>query len=59
MIRKDVGVKIIFDEEDYSSEECSYLYGKFFHALLELAKKEVPESFIRKVFSPEIFKEKK
>ena len=56
-IRKDVGVKIIFDDEDYSPEECSYLYGRFFNVLSKLAKKEIPESFIRKVFKSEMFKD--
>lgn len=56
-IRKDVGVKIIFDDEDYSPEECSYLYGRFFNVLSKLANKEIPESFIKKIFSPEIFKD--
>ncbi len=55
-IRKDVGVKIIFDDENYSAEECSYLYGRFFNALSKLAKKEIPEIFIQKVFSPKIFR---
>lgn len=58
-IRKDVGVKIIFDDEEYSPEECSYLYGRFFHALSKLAKKEITESFIQKVFPPEMFKKEK
>ena len=56
-IRKDVGVKIIFDDEKYSPEECSCLYGRLFNALSKLAKKEIPENFIRKVFTTEIFKE--
>ena len=55
-IRKDVTVKILFDDEDYSPEECSYLWGRLFHTLSKLAKDEIPESFIRKVFSPEFFK---
>lgn len=55
-IKKDVSVIIEFDDEDYSPEECSYLYGRFFHALSKLAKKEIPESFIQKIFSPKIFK---
>lgn len=56
MTKKETKTVIIFDEEDYSPEECSYLYGRFFHALSKLAKKEIPESFIKKVFPPKIFK---
>ncbi len=59
MIRKDVGIKILFDDKDYSPEECSYLYGRFFHVLSNLAKKEVPESFIQKVFPHELFKKER
>lgn len=57
-IRKKTGIKIIFDDEDYSPEECSLLIGRYFHALSKLAEKEIPESFIQKVFPPEMFREK-
>lgn len=30
MSKKEGKTVIIFDEEDYSPEECSYLYGRFF-----------------------------
>lgn len=59
MTKKEIKTVIIFDGEDYSPEEYSYLYGRFFHALSKLAKKEIPESFIQKVFPPEIFKKEK
>lgn len=55
-IRKKVGTKIIFDDEYYSPEECSLLIGRYFHALSKLADKEIPESFIKKAFPPEMFK---
>lgn len=58
-IRKDVKVKITFDDEEYSPEECSYLYGRFFHTLSKIANKEIPEMLIQKVFSPEMFRKKK
>ncbi len=59
MTKKEIKTIIIFDDEEYSPEKCSYLYGRFFNALSKLAKKEVPESFIQKVFPPEIFKKEK
>ncbi len=59
MTKKETKTVIIFDDEDYSPEECSYLYGRFFHALSKLAKKEIPEKLIQKVFPPEMFKNEK
>lgn len=58
-IRKKVGIKIIFDDEDYSPEECSLLIGRYFHALSKLAAKEIPQDLIQKVFSPEFFRNMK
>lgn len=58
-IRKKVGVKIIFDDEDYSPEECSLLYAKFFHTLSKIANREIPQDLLQKVFSPEMFRENK
>jgi len=59
MTKKEIKTIIIFDDAEYSPEECSYLYGRFFHALSKLAKKEIPESFIQKIFTPEIFRKNK
>ncbi len=32
-IRKDVGVKVVFDDKDYSYEETILLYQQFFETL--------------------------
>lgn len=58
-IRKDVGVKIIFDDEDYSPEECSFLWGRLFHTLSKMANKEIPQELIQKIFPPEMFSKEK
>lgn len=38
-MKKDVGVKIIFDDVDYSEEERDLLWGRFFLCLAELSQK--------------------
>ena len=42
-MRKDVGVKIIFDDVDYSEEERDLLWGRFFMSLVKLSQKKEGE----------------
>lgn len=54
---KEIGLKIIFDNIEYSSEECSKLYVKFFTLLAKINKVKLPENIIPSMFSPNFFEE--
>lgn len=44
MAKKEIGVKIIFDDIEYSDNERDWLWGRFFMSLLELSQKESNEN---------------
>lgn len=55
--QKDIGVIIEFDDKEYSYEEASFLWTRFFSVLARIAEKEIPAEYIQKVFSSDFCKE--
>jgi len=58
-IRKDVGVKIVFDDKDYSYEETVLLYQQFFETLAGIAKVKVSKNFAESIYPREYHNKKR
>ena len=57
-IKKDIGVIIRFDDNDYSYKETILLYQQFFEILGEIANVEVPKNFAKSIYTREFHNKK-
>ncbi len=58
-IRKDVGVKVVFDDKDYSYEETILLYQQFFETLAGIARVNLPKNFAECIYPREHYEKNK